>query len=80
MDVKPLLREHILNEILQRTDLDLKDDTPLIEDAYLTSLQAVELVFFIESQFNVEIEPEEVNEEDFYSLDTITGLVESKLG
>lgn len=80
MEVRSLIREHIEKEILQRHDLRLDDDTPLIEEGYVTSLQAVELATFLEEQFQVQIEPEDVNEHEFYSLSTIADMVESKLG
>ena len=80
MDVKTLIKEHILNEILQRRDVHLDDDTALIDEGYVASLQAIELVMFLEQQFQIEIVPEEVNVQDFHSLNTIAGLVESKLG
>ncbi len=80
MEVKTLIKEHILNEILQRRDLPLDDDTPLIDEGYVASLQAIELVMFLEQRFQIEIVPEEVNVQDFHSLNTIAGLVESKLG
>ena len=80
MEVKTLIKEHILNEILQRRDLPLEDDTPLIDEGYVASLQAIELVMFLEQRFQIEIVPEEVNVQDFHSLNTIAGLVESKLG
>ncbi len=78
--LKPVIRDHILNSILQQPELAINDDTPLIEDGYVTSLQAVELVMFLEEQFGIQIDPEEVNEEEFRSLNTIAGLVQRKLG
>ena len=80
MEVIPVVREFITEELLRRRDLALADDVPLIEDGYLTSLQTVELLMFLEKQFKVEVDPEEVNEENFRSLKTIAGLVERKLG
>ena len=80
MEVIPVVREFIANEILQDGGLTLSDDTPLIEGGHVTSLQAVELVMFLEEQFRVEIDPEEVNEENFRSLATISHLIASKLG
>lgn len=80
MEVKPLIREHLLTELLRRQDIPLDDETPLIEEGYVTSLQAVELVMFLEERFQVQIDPEEVNEEEFHSLNTIADLVERKLG
>lgn len=78
LETREIIREHILKEILQQ-DVPLRDDTPLIEEGYLTSLQAVELVMFLEQRFGIQIDPEEVNEDEFHSLDTITGLVQRKL-
>ncbi len=78
LETRAIIREHILKEILQQ-DVPLRDDTPLIEEGYLTSLQAVELVMFLEQRFGIQIDPEEVNEDEFRSLDTIAGLVERKL-
>ena len=79
MEVKTLIKGHILNEIIQNGDLQIGDDTPLIDEGYLTSLQAVELVMFLEDQFQVEIDPIEVDEENFRDLTSITQLVEGKL-
>ena len=79
MEVKALIKGHILNEILQRKDLRLDDDTPLIDEGYLASLQAIELVMFLEQRFKIEIGPEEVNVQDFHSLNTIAGLVKRKV-
>ncbi len=80
MEVIPVVREFITEELLRRRDLALSDDVPLIEEGYLTSLQTVELLMFLEEQFQVEVDPEEVNEDNFRSLKTIAGLVERKLG
>ncbi|MCH7626722.1 MAG: acyl carrier protein [Chloroflexi bacterium] len=79
MEVKTLIKGHILNEIIQNSDLQIGDDTPLIDEGYLTSLQAVELVMFLEDQFEVEIDPIEVDEENFRDLTSITQLIEGKL-
>ena len=79
MEVKTLIKGHILNEIIQNSDLQIADDTPLIDEGYLTSLQAVELVMFLEDQFEVEIDPIEVDEENFRDLTSITQLIEGKL-
>lgn len=79
MEVKTVIKRHILDEILQRSDLHINDDTPLIDDGYITSLQAVEIVMFLEDQFQIVVDPEEVSEEEFHSLDTITQLVERKI-
>jgi acyl carrier protein len=64
---------------MQGSNSNIGADDPLIEDGYLTSLQTVELVMFIEEKFQVEIEPELVDEQNFRTLNTVASLVEGKL-
>ncbi len=76
-EIIPTLRRFITEELLER-DLDVTEETPLIEGGYLTSLQTIELVTFLMQEFAVEIEPEEINEEEFRSLTSISALVQRK--
>ncbi len=57
---------------------EVADDYPLIENGVLTSLQTVELVMFMEEKFDIVVEDEELDEENFGSVDAIASLVESK--
>ncbi len=74
------LRRYLLKDLLRKENLKIDENVALIEEGYLTSLQTVELVMFIEERYKVEIEPELVNEDTFRSLGSITTLVTSKLG
>ena len=47
---------------------EIPEDEPLIEKGYLTSLQTVELVMFMEDRFGIMVEDEELNEENFGSI------------
>ena len=53
-------------------------DEQLIENGVLTSLQTVELVTFLEERFDIMVEDEEFDEENFGSVEAIAGLVASK--
>jgi acyl carrier protein len=57
---------------------EVSDDYPLIENGVLTSLQTVELVMFMEERFGIVVEDEELDEENFGSIDAIANLVASK--
>ena len=57
---------------------DVSPDEPLIENGVLTSLQTVELVTFLEERFDIVVEDEEFDEENFGSVEAIAGLVASK--
>ena len=57
---------------------DVFPDEPLIENGVLTSLQTVELVTYLEERFNIIVEDEEFDEENFGSVEAIASLVASK--
>lgn len=57
---------------------EVPDDYPLIENGVLTSLQTVELVMFMEEEFGIVVEDDELDEENFGSIDAIAGLVAGK--
>ena len=80
MDVLATIREYIEKELLGEATTSLQPRTPLLDKGYLTSLQAVELVIFLEQRFSTTIDPEEVTEENFRDLSSIAALVASKGG
>ena len=53
-------------------------DELLIDNGVLTSLQTVELVTFLEERFDIIVEDEEFDEENFGSVEAIAGLVAGK--
>jgi methoxymalonate biosynthesis acyl carrier protein len=57
---------------------EVSPDEPLIDNGVLTSLQTVELVTFLEERFDMIVEDDEFDEENFGSVETIAGLVASK--
>lgn len=57
---------------------DVPEDEPIIENGVLTSLQTVELVMFLEERFGIMVEDEELDEENFGSVNAIAGLVAGK--
>jgi methoxymalonate biosynthesis acyl carrier protein len=57
---------------------EVSPDEPLIENGVLTSLQTVELVTFLEERFDIVVEDEEFDEENFGSVEAIASLVASK--
>lgn len=59
-------------------DREVADDYPLIENGVLTSLQTVELVGFLEDRFDIVIDEDELDEENFGSVQAIAGLVANK--
>ena len=57
---------------------EVSPDEQLIENGVLTSLQTVELVTFLEERFDIMVEDEEFDEENFGSVEAIATLVSGK--
>ena len=53
--------------------------TPLLEGDAIDSLSIVQLMMFLGTEFGVEIDDEDFVEENFATVGSLTGLVESKL-
>lgn len=51
-------------------------ETSLISDGLLDSLDIMNLIMQLESEFDIEIEPEDVLSENFESVDKIIALIE----
>ena len=79
-DIKGNIKDYILEEFVPDGDIDVEDGTNLLEEEVVDSLGIFTLVSFIENKFNVSIDAEEVNLDNFETLSSITKLVESKLG
>ena len=58
---------------------DIPEDESIIENGVLTSLQTVELVMFLEDRFGIMVEDEELDEENFGSVNAIARLVAGKI-
>lgn len=71
-EIKGWLQENVTG------NREISDDEPLIENGVLTSLQTVELVMFMEDRFGITVEDDELDEENFGSVENIAALVESK--
>ena len=71
-EVKGKLRSWIISQSKQQVaDHELTDDTPVIESGYLSSLDVVEFVLYIESLLDAEIELEDLEPEVFTSTNTM---------
>ncbi len=55
------------------------NDTLIFSPGYLDSLNIINLITFIESEFEVKIDPFDVNLDSFESLNKISEYIENKL-
>ena len=74
-----IIKEYITKELAYgRSDLDLTDEFPLIEQSIIDSMGIFRLMTFMEEEFGLVLEPEELRLENFESVQAIKSLVLSK--
>jgi acyl carrier protein len=75
------VRSFIIDELRFRGSAkDLKNDYPLLEKEVLDSMGIFQVVSFLESEFGIEVDDEDLVPDNFGTIDLIAGLVESKQG
>ncbi len=73
---KEKIRAFLLSVI--RTS-DLQEDDDIFALGFVDSLFAMELVLFVESEFQITVEREDLDYENFKTIKTITSFVERKM-
>jgi methoxymalonate biosynthesis acyl carrier protein len=72
-------REKIKDFILRSIHIrDFRDDDDIFALGFVNSMFAIQLVLFIEKQFQLKIEDEDLEIENFKSIDAISRLIEQK--
>ena len=78
-DIRPAIIEYINEEfVIDGTDVDIATAN-LLEEEIIDSLGIFTLVSFIEDRFGVSVDPEEVNLDNFETVDAVASLVQGKL-
>ena len=74
------IRKHILSEFLEGEDpSELLKSTSLIMTGILDSMATLKLVLFLEREFSVSIDPQEVTADRLDTIAKMTELVHSKV-
>ena len=76
MDVKFEIKTFINSEILDGDfDVQLTDDTHLIDAGIIDSMGIMKLLTYLEDTFSIKIDGDDLVPENFESIDAICGLV-----
>ncbi|MFM2058203.1 MAG: hypothetical protein RLY71_2588 [Pseudomonadota bacterium] len=73
------IRKTILTFLEQFIDVDVDDDEDLFASGLVNSLFAMQLVLFVEKEFAVKVENEDLDLANFRSVGAITGFIAHKL-
>jgi acyl carrier protein len=80
MSTKETIREFILSNFLKGSELTtLVDDASFLEEGIIDSVGVLELVAFIEENFNCRVEDEEIVPDNLDSVNRLVVFVQSKL-
>lgn len=80
MDIKFILKQYIITDILHELKPDfLEDDAVLIEGGYIDSMNLIQLVKFMEERFSITVEDDELDIENFQTVNVLTNFVSRKI-
>jgi len=78
-DNKTKIRAFIVENFLFGNDDGLKDETSFLEEGIIDSTGVLELVTFLEEEFEIAIDDEELIPENLDSINNVTAYLEKKL-
>ncbi|TAE60493.1 MAG: acyl carrier protein [Nostocales cyanobacterium] len=79
-NIEQAIKDYILRDIMyEMNDVALVNDLPLIQNRILDSMSMLKLQSFLEEEFNLTINPEEVLPDNFETVNNLTSFVMKKL-
>ena len=76
MRIQEMIRQFIIDELLYGDSKKLTDETQLLDEGVFDSLGILRMIEFIESQFDVKVDAEDINKRNFRSIDAIVDFVD----
>ena len=77
--MKEQIREFIVENFLFGEDGHLKDDTSLLDEGIIDSTGILELVSYLEEEFSITVEDEELVPENLDSINNVVSYLEKKM-
>ena len=80
MEIQQQVRDYVVENFMYSDDADeLADDLSLLDNGIMDSTGVLELVGFIEENFEIQVDDTELVPENFDSVDLITAYIQRKL-
>ena len=81
MSNREKVKKYILETFLFTDDMSvLQDGQSFLDQGFIDSTGIMEVIFFLEEQFGIQVEDEEMIPENLDSIDNIDAFLERKLG
>ena len=78
-DMKAKIRSFIVENFLFGNDDGLADDSSFLDEGIIDSTGILELVEFIEEEFSISVDDEELIPENLDSINNVVGYLERKI-
>ena len=78
-DLKNKIRTFVVENFLFGNNEDLEDNTSFLEDGIIDSTGVLELVGFIEEEFAITVEDEELIPENLDSINNVTAYLQTRI-
>jgi acyl carrier protein len=78
-DTKKRIREFIVENFLYGSDENLQDDTSFLEEGIIDSTGVLELVEFLEEEFEISVDDEELIPENLDSINNVGAYLKRKI-
>jgi acyl carrier protein len=78
-DLKQQIRAFIVENFLFGDANGLKDDSSFLDDGIMDSTGVLELITFLEEEFSVTVEDEDLIPENLDSINNVTAYLEKKM-
>ena len=78
--MKEKIREFIVENFLFGEDGNLKDETSFLDEGIIDSTGILELVSFLEEEFSITVEDEDLVPENLDSINNVVSYLEKKTG
>jgi len=79
MELKDKVRTFVVENFLFGNNEDLEDTTSFLEEGIIDSTGVLELINFIEEEFSIIVEDEELIPENLDSIYNVTAYIEKKI-
>jgi acyl carrier protein len=78
-ETRDKIKAFIMGNFLFGNDQDLNDDTSFLDEGIIDSTGILELVSFLEEEFDISVEDDEILPENLDSITNVTAYLEKKM-
>jgi acyl carrier protein len=78
-ETRDKIRAFVMENFLFGNDQGLNDDTSFLDEGIIDSTGILELVSFLEEEFDISVEDEEILPENLDSITNVTAYLEKKM-